>query len=156
MAGEDRRPWGGGEPEPVADRDVAALDPQHVLANGWADCLVPMGQPPRVAHLVPFAALFPGVAAPLPRTGHPAVVSADVLDPRDVARLGLVPCRRPADSVALIGWLGAINVIGPAEVAAVLRSWEERFGVALSGLGFDTLTLRVADSAVGAVRLPDG
>lgn len=40
------------------------------------------------------------------------------------------------------GWLGAINVTGPAEVAAV-RSWEERFGVVLAGLGFDTLTLLV-------------
>jgi hypothetical protein len=30
-------------------------------------------------------------------------------------------CRRPADAVALAGWLAAINVTGPAEVAAVLQ-----------------------------------
>jgi hypothetical protein len=55
----------------------------------------------------------------------------------------MVRCRRPADAVALVGWLGAINVTGPAEVTAVLRSWEERFGAVLAGLRFDTLTLLV-------------
>jgi hypothetical protein len=70
----------------------------------------------------------------------PVSVPAEAVNPRGAVRLGLVRCRRPADAVALAGWLGAINVMGPAEVAAVLRNWEERFGVVLAGLGFDTLT----------------
>jgi hypothetical protein len=67
-------------------------------------------------------------------------------------RLGLLRCRRPADAVALAGWLGAINVTGPAEVAAVLRSWDERFGVVLAGLGFDTLTLLIPHPPVDEHR----
>jgi hypothetical protein len=41
------------------------------------------------------------------------------------------------------GWTGAINVTGAAEVSAVLRSWEDRFGAFLVGLSFATLTLLV-------------
>jgi hypothetical protein len=37
------------------------------------------------------------------------------------SQLGLVSCRRPADAVALAGWLGAVNVTGAAQVCAVLR-----------------------------------
>jgi hypothetical protein len=55
----------------------------------------------------------------------------------------MVPYRRPADAIALTGWLGSINLHTPTEVSAVLRSWEERFGVVLAGLGFDTLALLV-------------
>jgi Domain of unknown function (DUF4253) len=42
-----------------------------------------------------------------------------------------------------VGWLGAINVRRPTEVSAVLRSWEERFGAMVVGLGFATVTLLV-------------
>ena len=143
LACDDRRPWDDGELEPVAESVVDALDPAMVLAKGWADSLVPLGDRPRLAHLAPFAAPFPGLAAPLPRTGVPVAVPAAGSDPLAAARLGLVRCQRPADAVAVAGWLGAINVTGPAEVAAVLRSWEERFGAVLAGLGFDTLTLLV-------------
>jgi hypothetical protein len=45
--------------------------------------------------------------------------------------------------VALIGWHGAINSRSPEQVSAVLRSWEDRFGVVLAGLRFATLTLLV-------------
>jgi hypothetical protein len=143
LAGDERRPWDDGELEPAAESDVDARDPCQVLATGWNDSLVPLGEHPRVAHLTPYAAPFPGLAAPLPRVGRPAAVPTEALAPRRAARLGLVRCRRPADAVALVGWLGAINVTGPAEVAAVLRSWEERFGVVLAALGFDTLSLLV-------------
>jgi hypothetical protein len=39
--------------------------------------------------------------------------------------------------------MGAINVTGAAEVSAVLRSWEDRFGAVLVGLSFGTMTLLV-------------
>jgi len=68
---------------------------------------------------------------------------ADAVEPRELTRLGLVRCRRPADAVALIGWQGAINRRSAEEVSAVLRSWEDRFGVVLAALGFATLTLLV-------------
>jgi hypothetical protein len=41
----------------------------------------------------------------------------------------IVACNRPADCVVLIGGL-AVEV-DPAEISAVVRSWEERFGAVL-------------------------
>ncbi|WP_324273533.1 DUF4253 domain-containing protein [Blastococcus brunescens] len=59
------------------------------------------------------------------------------------SRIGLVSCRRPADAIGVMGWLGAINVRRPAEVSAVLRSWEDRLGAVVVGLGFATIRLLV-------------
>ena len=139
---DDRRPWDDGELEPVAESVVDALDPAMLLAKGWADSLVPWGTtrgsaPGTVRRAVPWS------CRPAATHRRPLSVPAAGSDPLAAARLGLVRCQRPADAVAVAGWLGAINVTGPAEVAAVLRSWEERFGAVLAGLGFDTLTLLV-------------
>jgi hypothetical protein len=137
------RPWDSGELEPVPLADVDALDPTSVLAEGWADSLVPIGTDPYVEHLRPYGATFPGLAASLPRATAPVSVPVDAVGLRGWSRIGLVPCRRPADAVASIGWHGAINCRSAAQVSAVLRSWEERFGLVLAGLGFATLTLLV-------------
>ncbi|MEC3975260.1 DUF4253 domain-containing protein, partial [Amycolatopsis sp. H20-H5] len=52
---------------------------------------------------------------------------------------------RPADIPALLGWRGARHAIGDtAALSAVLRSWEERFGALLIGLGEEELILSVA------------
>ena len=139
----DHRPWHSGELDPVPLARGDALEAAAVLAEGWADSLVPMGENPYVEHLHPYGAAFPGLAAPLGRECCPAPVTADALDPWMPRRLGLVPCRRPADAVALIGWHGAINSRSPVQVSAVLRSWEDRFGVVLAELRFATLTLLV-------------
>ncbi|SFE51564.1 DUF4253 domain-containing protein [Blastococcus tunisiensis] len=139
------RPWDAGEFEPAPLTTVDALDPGTVLATGWADSLVPMGADPYVEHLRPFGAEFPGLAPPLPRTGTPAIVTPDALGLWGRGRIGLVACRRPADAIASIGWFGAINSRSAAQVSAVLRSWEDRFGAVLAGLGFATLTLLVPD-----------
>lgn len=135
------RPWDSGELDPVPLGRVDALDPAAVLADGWADSLVPIGHDPYVEHLRPFGASFPGLATPLRRAGVPASVPAHAVELWPLTRPGLVRCRRPADAVALIGWRGSINRRGAEEVSAVLRSWEDRFGVVLAGLGFATLTL---------------
>ena len=59
LASDDRRPWDDGELGPVPESEVEAFDPLRVLAAGWAESLVPIGDHPRVAHLAPFAAPFP-------------------------------------------------------------------------------------------------
>jgi Domain of unknown function (DUF4253) len=135
------RPWSSSELTPSSSASVDALHTAAVLAGGWADSLVPMGENPYVEHLSPFGAEFPGLAAPLRLEGPPASVVVDVVDPSRLTRLGLVRCPRPADAVAAIGWQGAINRRRSEEVSAVLRSWEDRFGVVLIGLGFARLTL---------------
>lgn len=135
------RPWDSGELESIPLAHVDALDPAAVLAEGWAGGLVPMGADPYVEHLRPFGAEFPGLSDPLTPADAPAAASSDAIAVR--GRIGLVPCRRPADVIASIGWQGAINRRSPAQVSAVLRSWEERFGTVTAGLGFATLTLLV-------------
>lgn len=142
-ADSPHRPWNSGELGPTPVEDVDALSPETVLATGWADSLVPIGTNPYVEHLRPYGAEFPGLSAPLQRAAPPASVPSDVIERGRWARIGLVSCQRPADAVAVIGWYGAINSRSSAQISAVLRSWEERLGVVLAGLGFATLTLLV-------------
>lgn len=60
-------------------------------------------------------------------------------------RLALVPARRSADIPAAIGWSGPVNYEGDvARLCAVLRSWEDRFGIRVVALTFDQLVLSVA------------
>ena len=142
LGGDDPdRPWDSREFESVPHADVDALDAAVVLAEGWADSLVPMGADPYIEHLRPFGAEFPGLSVPLLRADPPARAAADAIAYR--GRIGLVACRRPADAVIAIGWRGAMNSRSPAQVSAVLRSWEDRFGTVLAGLGFATLTLLI-------------
>jgi hypothetical protein len=134
------RPWDSGELEPVTEADVDALDVREVLAAGWRGWVVPIRNPWPLGTgpLAPFGDEFPGLAPPQPTSRTLPIAS-----PGGFARMGLVSCRRPADPVALAGWLGTINVTGPTQVSAVLRSWEDRFGAILVGLGFATITLLV-------------
>ncbi|NEB00187.1 DUF4253 domain-containing protein [Streptomyces sp. SID13726] len=60
-------------------------------------------------------------------------------------RLALVPARRTADIPAAIGWTGPVNYEGDtARLCAVLRSWEDRFGIRVVALTFDQLVVSVA------------
>jgi hypothetical protein len=140
--GESGRPWDAGEFHPASEADVEALDVHRLLEDGWDGWLVPINNPwPRgTGPLAPFGPEFPGLA-PLQRS---SVAIAVPVATGGSARIGLVSCRRPADAVALMGWLGTINRIGPAQTSAVLRSWEDRFGAILVGLSFATITVLVS------------
>ncbi|MGW0708587.1 DUF4253 domain-containing protein [Streptomyces sp. NPDC002643] len=59
-------------------------------------------------------------------------------------RLALVPARRSADIPAAIGWSGTVNHEEAGRMSAVLRSWEDRFGIRVVALGFNQLTVSVA------------
>ena len=76
-----------------------------------------------------------------------AAVAEELVDLELLAapRLALVHARRSADIPAAIGWSGPVNHVGDvAELCAVLRSWEDRFGIRVVALSFDTLTVSVA------------
>lgn len=74
------------------------------------------------------------------------VLRVDLRSPGWAPQILLVPATRPADVPAHLGWRGAANQnLDGGDVSAVLRSWEDRFGAVLSGLGFDTLTLAVGE-----------
>lgn len=96
---------------------------------------------------------WPGLTEPAAlREDDPDSVAADLADallteghPLKDPRLALVPARRSADIPAAIGWTGTANhETDVARLCAVLRSWENRFGIRLLALGFDHLLVSVA------------
>ncbi|MFC8345800.1 DUF4253 domain-containing protein [Streptomyces sp. NPDC057280] len=95
---------------------------------------------------------WPGLAEPTASDGSPDAVAADVVSsllngggPLKDPRPALVPARRSADIPAVIGWMGPANHEGDvARLSAVLRSWEDRFGIRVVALGFDQLIVSVA------------
>jgi hypothetical protein len=94
---------------------------------------------------------WPGLAPAQPLTADPdiraAEVAAHLVESGDLIgpRAALVHARRSADIPAAIGWCGAYNHESDvARLCAVLRSWEDRFGVRLLALSYDRLTVSVA------------
>lgn len=60
-------------------------------------------------------------------------------------RLGLVAADRGADALTVAGWGGPMNHANDtAEISAVVRDWEDRFGARVIAVGFHTLVLSVA------------
>ncbi len=129
MSHEPGRPWDDGELAPVPEAAIGD-DVEGVLSEQWE-----VGD----EALAPFDADFPRLARRMPEPAEPVRVAALRLPAK--ARIGLVPCRRPADAPALVGWLGPVNVLDPARLSTVLRSWEERIGALVVGLDFDVATL---------------
>jgi hypothetical protein len=129
--------------------DVGLIDTKNaetILAQGWDT-----GQDILDSYLAearaPFGLEFPGLAEAevdsLPEAALRAAVGT-----HQPAFLGLVAASRPADVPAAVGWTG-FGVDSPAspearclEVAAVLRSWETRFGARPLRIGSDMI-LRV-------------
>ncbi|MET7418943.1 DUF4253 domain-containing protein [Dactylosporangium sp. NPDC005555] len=138
LDGDPARPWVEGELLPDDMSDPATHDPAALLSAWWAASAA--GQDG-----------WPGLA-PASVTVHPG--EADATADREAAallasrrpwRLGLAAAGRGADALAVIGWDGPVNHAGDtAHISAVLRSWEERFGVRVVGVGFAELFLSVA------------
>jgi len=98
----------------------------------------PIWPPPAVAaaELGPFPGLAPRSDSRLSAAERDAA-----LGPLPAARIGLVAAQRPADVLAIVGWS---TFDDPARgdqpqnavwIAAVLRSWEDRFGAQLLNVG---------------------
>ncbi|MFG2356796.1 DUF4253 domain-containing protein [Streptomyces sp. NPDC048521] len=137
-------------------------DAEEVLAEYWGD-EEPEGAEEGQAYgpddelaelLAPFGFDWPGLAPAGPLTVDPDTCAARLADSLTDGssaratggpRLALVPARRSADIPAAIGWSGPLNHENDvARLCAVLRSWEDRFGIRVVTLGFDTLVVSVA------------
>jgi hypothetical protein len=93
------------------------------------------------AMIAPFSRDFPGLA-PGESQGLTRSEIEQALGSLPPARIGLAAASRPADVLPLTGWSGAANRWENAVViAAVLRSWEERFGTRLLRVGFAEIQL---------------
>jgi hypothetical protein len=145
---DSTQPWTAGQiaPEPVTDIDT--YDPAAFLAEVWADHRTAVGPDDDLPELAPYGRTCPGLAAEATLIADPGALADDAAEHRfgdGQCRLGLVAARRGADVPAVMGWQGAINHnewIGP--LAAVLRGWEDRFGLRVVRLGFNTLDASVA------------
>jgi hypothetical protein len=91
---------------------------------------------------------WPGLAtAPAMGTGpdDSATAAAKLLAREESLHfLALVPAPRSADIPAAIGWTGMANHLSASDLSTVLRSWEDRFGARLVGLGHATAFVSVA------------
>ena len=144
---DSTQPWSAGQiaPEPVTE--IGHYDPAAFMAEVWSDWVGRQDDEAAIEDLAPYGRYSPGLAAPARPTADPGAVAdryAEVL--ADGSRLlGLVAVDRGADALAAIGWQGALyHNEWTAPLAAVLRGWEDRFGVRVVGLGFNTMELSVA------------
>jgi len=99
------------------------------------------------AMTAPYGRDWPGLAAGLASPVPPDRVAdsfANRLINRPGTRLGLVPVERGADIPGFLGWNAADESQEPGGLSAVLRGWEDRFGVRVVRLGYNTLVLSVA------------
>ncbi|MEU6848598.1 DUF4253 domain-containing protein [Actinacidiphila alni] len=127
-------------------------DAEEVLAGFWTDLLEDVaeeGEEDEV--LAPYGTQWPGLATALAPAVDPdeaaAAITADLVttDWLEKPHAALVHARRSADIPAALGWSGPLNYENdPARLCAVLRSWEDRFGIRVVALAFDRLTLTVA------------
>jgi uncharacterized protein DUF4253 len=140
LHGEPTRPWDHEEFDRPADpAELDHMDAATVLTQMW-DGEMPSAEEdeeedePWTAMRAPFSKQFPGLAppedTPLSREQLGKVLGS--LPPK---RIGLVPATRPADVLPLIGWTPS-DQSDALPIAAVVRSWEDRFGARLLEVGF--------------------
>ncbi len=152
MAGQPGRPWGapggfGDEviSEPLDFAAIDRLDAATVLAGYWWYDEETFGEDEEFrAMLAPFGPGFPGLAPAVADEADPEMARRALWQYTRAARIGLVPAGRPADVLAALGWQGAVNSRKTADITAVLRSWEDRFGARLLEVGFDEVRLFVS------------
>jgi hypothetical protein len=141
-------PWGGeASAEPVGTID--GHDAAGFLAATWAAMAEVNDEmfQEYPEFLLPFGRDWPGLATRGELTDDPGAVADRCAQqaPDGDLRLGLVPVRRGADALVATGWRGAVNYFDQvAPLAAVVRSWEDRFGARVVGLGGATALLSVA------------
>ncbi len=153
MRGEPSRPWDDGELWP-ADTSPDSHDAAALMAGWWGwytagddeeDMLTPAE---RLAVTAPYGRDWPGLAPtrkPVTDPDRQAVACvAELLRHQPALRLGLVAADRGADALAIAGWDGATNYTETVRLSAVLRTWEDRFGVRVIGAGSADLYLSVA------------
>ncbi|RBQ17280.1 DUF4253 domain-containing protein [Spongiactinospora rosea] len=144
---ESVQPWSAGHLVPDVPGEIDNYKPAQFMAEVWEDWCA-QADPDQVAEeLAPFGVECPGLAPPGRPMAPPEQVAdwyAGVLAERGMP-LGLAAVHRGADAMAVMGWQGALhhNEWTPP-LAAVVRSWEERFGARVVAMGFNTLELSVA------------
>ncbi|WP_407917141.1 DUF4253 domain-containing protein [Kitasatospora sp. NE20-6] len=149
----DFRPWGSQELYPQQMSSPGRHDAAALLRGWWRRAATdptddPQDAQERQAMLAPLGPAWPGLA-PSPALEEDPDTLADttaarLLRHRPELRIGLVRADSGAEALAACGWSGPCNHDETGTIAAVLRSWEQRFGTRVVKVGFDTLHLSVA------------
>ncbi|MEU7417208.1 DUF4253 domain-containing protein [Streptomyces antibioticus] len=122
--------------EPAGGGHGADIDAASYLRSRWTDDSWPSFQE------------WPGLARPAVTSTDVDACAGEVASA--VARdgrarcLALVQVSRGADAPAAVGWSGMSNHMTARELSAVLRSWEDRFGLRIVGFGHGSLYVSVA------------
>ncbi|ROO88383.1 uncharacterized protein DUF4253 [Actinocorallia herbida] len=146
---ETAQPWAAGQIAPEPETEIDVYEPAQFMAEVWQDMIEPrLRYGDDFEDLAPFGKFCPGLAAPGEPMAEPHEaadwLAGRLADGRSTL-LGLVAATRSADSLAVMGWQGALNH-NPwtAPMAAVARGWEDRFGARLVRVGFNTMDFSVA------------
>jgi hypothetical protein len=157
IGGDPARPWDTQEfrdPDDVTELDD--LDAAELLREDWLSKTIECDEEGQEYEDEDFAKAIEDEIAPFSRRQFPGLAQAEdhqlsadqldrVLSVLGSVRIGLVPAGRPADALPMLGWNDAFVTAMPH--AAVLRSWEDRFGARL-------LRVRHAEISVLAQRPP--
>ncbi|GII62272.1 hypothetical protein Skr01_23570 [Sphaerisporangium krabiense] len=143
---ESVQPWSVGQIAPDAAAEIDNYNVGAFMAEVWDDWVV-RAHLEQIETLEPFGPVCPGPADPGVLRTDPDTLAdqyAAVLAEQGMP-LGLAAVQRGADALVVMGWQGALhhnewNV----PLAAVVRSWEDRFAARLVSMGFNTLELSVA------------
>ncbi|MFB7618498.1 DUF4253 domain-containing protein [Kitasatospora sp. NPDC056181] len=161
----DFRPWQSEELYPRQMSSPAGHDAATLLREWWEGVAVCQTDDPeeaeeRRAITAPFGSTWPG-PAPSPDLvadpdEHARAFAGRLIQGRAALRIGLIPAGSGADALSACGWSGPVNHENDTgKIAAVLRSWEQRFGARVVAAGFDTLHLSIAapPAGIGQARL---
>lgn len=114
------------------------LDAAEVLAGLWEGRMPSDDDEENDDHWAairqPFSRQFPGLA-PHEDTKLSMAQLHEALRSLPAAPIGLVPVARPADVLPTVGWLASDQPQTQLPIAAILRSWEARFGARLLAVG---------------------
>ncbi|MBA0045173.1 DUF4253 domain-containing protein [Mycobacteroides sp. LB1] len=148
LSGDLHRPWS--DPDDLrhfADpADIGAVDAKSFLAKQVSSA------DSRIID-VPVAPITLEQRTQPPQRALP--LTADHLEQGSL--LILVPVTRPADALNALGWTHGVNYdIAEAQLSAVLRSWEDRFGAVLTTVDFDFIEVEVTRPPGADLALPVG
>ena len=146
---------------PSGVTELDHLDAADMLQKLWEQGVSGDWDSEKAATLAPFSSQFPGLA-PAEDSRLSMAQRQQILDSLPPAPIGLVPAGRPADVLPTVGWITFDEFeepfpANPVWIAAVLRSWETRFGARLLNVGpgaeIRLLAERPPRSAEAAERL---
>nr|WP_246040753.1 DUF4253 domain-containing protein [Streptomyces cadmiisoli] len=147
-----------GEPSP------ASHDPAGLLARWWATYTAVdedddmLDTERRLTVTAPFGQIWPGLAPRRRTATNPEQLASEFaqafLADRPQTHLGPVATASGAEALTAVGWAGPCNYGNDtAQLAAVVRDEEHRFGSRVVAVGFATLRLSVAVPSATSTRL---